>query len=338
MVSPTTLERRTAAIRGFNRFYTARIGVLEDGLLRSPFSLPEARLLYELGHRDTPTATTLGAILGLDAGYLSRLLQGLEKRGLIRRTPAPADRRQYLLALTPAGRHALLPLEKRAQDEVAALLRPLSDAQQRKLLAAMETIETSLRPRTSPTPRPASFYLRPHRIGDMGWVASRHGALYAEEYGWSAEFEAFVAELVAKFVRRFDPVRERCWIAEIDGEPVGSAFLVRRSQTVAQLRMLFVEPQARGLGIGKALVDQCVHFARQSGYRRLILWTNRGLDAAKHLYETAGFRLAHEEPHRSFGKRLVGQNWMLDLTPKSGKQEKRRRLGPRGVGTKRGAA
>lgn len=323
MPSPTAFEHRIAAIRGFNRFYTARIGVLQDGLLDSPFSLPEARLLYELGHRNNPTATELGAALGLDAGYLSRLLQALEKRGLVRRTPSPADRRQNLLALTPTGRQALLPLEKRAQDEIAMLLKPLSEARQHALLAAMETIERNLR--SPPAVAPAAFCLRPHRIGDMGWVASRHGALYAEEYGWNGAFEAFVARLVAKFVTRFDPARERCWIAEIEGEPVGSVFLVRHSKTVAQLRMLFVEPRARGLGIGKALVDQCIGFARQSGYRKVILWTNRGLGAAKHLYEAAGFRLVQEEPHRGFGKRLVGQNWALDLKPATPAQKKRRR-------------
>lgn len=325
MTLPATLDRRVAAIRRFNRFYTARIGVLQDGLHDSPFSLPEARLLYELGHRESPTATALGTDLGLDAGYLSRLLQRLEKRGLVRRTPSPTDRRQNLLSLTPVGRQALLPLEKRAQYEIAALLKPLSEARQRELLAAMTTIEASLRP-GAPT-APAGFCLRPHRIGDMGWVASRHGALYAEEYGWNGEFEAFVAGLVAKFVARFDPARERCWIAEVAGEPVGAAFLVKHSKTVAQLRMLFVEPQARGLGIGKALVDQCIRFARQNGYRRLVLWTNRGLSAAKHLYEAAGFRLVQEEPHRRFGKRLVGQNWALDLMPAAARtaQKKRRR-------------
>jgi DNA-binding MarR family transcriptional regulator/GNAT superfamily N-acetyltransferase len=325
MLSAAALDRRIAAIRGFNRFYTARIGVLQDGLLDSPFSLPEARLLYELGHSDRTTATTLGRDLALDAGYLSRLLQGLEKRGLVHRTPSPEDRRQNLLSLTAAGRQALQPLEQRAKAEVATLLKPLSEARQRALLAAMETIAASLRPPAHPPAAPAGFCLRLHRIGDMGWVASRHGALYAEEYGWNGEFEAFVANLVAKFVTRFDPARERCWIAEIDGEPVGSAFLIRHSKTVAQLRMLFVEPHARGLGIGQALVDQCVRFARQNGYRKLILWTNRGLDAAKHLYEAAGFRLVHEEAHRSFGKRLVGQNWALDLKPAQRAQKKRRR-------------
>lgn len=324
MPSPTALDRRIAAIRGFNRFYTARIGVLQDGLLDSPFSLPEARLLYELGHRASTTATTLGRALALDPGYLSRLLQGLEKRGLVRRAPALEDRRQNLLSLTAAGRQALQPLENRAQDEIATLLKPLSERRQRALLAAMATIEASLRPAHPPAAR-TGFCLRPHRIGDMGWVASRHGALYAEEYGWNGEFEAFVARLVAKFVTRFDPARERCWIAEIEGEPVGAAFLVKHSKTVAQLRMLFVEPQARGLGIGKALVDQCVGFARQNGYRKLILWTNRGLDAAKRLYEAAGFRLVQEEPHRSFGKRLVGQNWALDLAPARAARKKRRR-------------
>jgi DNA-binding MarR family transcriptional regulator/GNAT superfamily N-acetyltransferase len=323
----TNLDRRVAAIRGFNRFYTARIGVLQDGLLDSAFSLPEARLLYELGHRERSTATTLGRELNLDGGYLSRLLQALERRGLVRKLPSPEDRRQNVLSLTAAGREALLPLEKRAQAEIAALLKPLSEKQQRELIAAMSTIEARLRPASAAVAR-AAFLLRPHRIGDMGWVICRHGALYAEEHGWNGEFEAFVARLAARFIARFDPVRERCWIAEVDGEPVGSAFLVRHSKTVAQLRMLFVEPKARGLGIGTALVDQCIHFARQSGYRKIMLWTNRGLDAAKHFYQAAGFRLVGEERHQSFGKRLVGQNWELDLRPRLVRKRKRHRKTP----------
>ncbi|HUJ61711.1 MAG TPA: helix-turn-helix domain-containing GNAT family N-acetyltransferase [Kofleriaceae bacterium] len=328
MALPATLDRRIAAIRGFNRFYTAQIGVLQNRLHDSPFALPEARLLYELGHRENLTATALGHELGLDAGYLSRLLQSLERRGFVRKLSSAEDRRQNLLSLTPAGHAALLPLEMRARDEIADLLKPLDEKRQRALLAAMTAIETSLRPEL-PATRRTGFLLRPHRVGDLGWVASRHGALYAEEYGWNGEFEAFVARLVARFITHFDPAREGCWIAEVDGEPVGSAFLVRHSETIAQLRMLFVEPRARGLGIGKALVDQCIRFARQNGYRKVVLWTNRGLHAARHLYEAAGFRLLAEERHRSFGKKLVGQNWELDFRASSrpsAKAKKRRRL------------
>jgi DNA-binding MarR family transcriptional regulator/GNAT superfamily N-acetyltransferase len=327
MTFTTNLDRRIAAIRGFNRFYTARIGVLQDGLLDSTFSLPEARLLYELGHRERSTATTLGGELSLDGGYLSRLLQTLERRGMVRKLPSAEDRRQNVLSLTDAGRAALLPLEKRARGEIAALLKPLTDKQQRELVAAMTTIEARLRPESAAAAH-ASFLLRPHRIGDMGWVIGRHGALYAEEYGWNGEFEAFVARLAARFIARFDPARERCWVAEIDGEPVGAGFLVKHSKTVAQLRMLFVEPKARGLGVGTALVEQCIGFARQSGYRKVMLWTNRGLDTAMHLYQAAGFRLVHEERHQSFGKRLVGQNWELDLRPRLARKRKRRRKTP----------
>lgn len=324
MPSEAEFERRIAAMRGFNRFYTKRIGVLREGLHDSPFALAEARLLYELAHRDHPTATLLGRELGLDAGYLSRLLRGFERRGLLHKTPSEADGRRYLLSLTASGRETFAPLDRQARAEIGALLRPLTETQQRRLLASMAAIEATLESDAARKSE-APFVLRPHRPGDMGWVIGRHGALYAEEYGWNESFEAFVAEIAAKFIYRFDAKRERCWIAEIDGEIVGSAFLVRQSARTAQLRMLLVEPQARGLGIGRKLVDECIRFARQTGYRKLVLWTNDVLHAARRLYQTAGFSLLREEPHHSFGKDLIGQIWELDLQPPTKNKARRRR-------------
>ncbi len=317
-------ERRIAAIRGFNRFYTKQIGVLREGLLDSTFSLAEARILYELAQRDHLTATMLGKELGLDAGYLSRILRGFEQRGLLTKAASAADGRQQILSLSAAGREAYTPLDTRARAEIATMLRPLTEAQQRQLLAAMQQIQAVLPVDAAPQP-PAPFLLRPHRPGDMGWVIGRHAALYAGEYGWNEEFEAFVAEIAARFIRKFDPKTERCWIAEIDGDIVGSAFLVKQSRRTAQLRMLLVEKRARGLGIGKKLVDECIRFARQAGYRRVVLWTNSVLHAARHLYEAAGFKLADEAPHRSFGQDLVGQTWELALATASPAKEKRRR-------------
>jgi DNA-binding MarR family transcriptional regulator/ribosomal protein S18 acetylase RimI-like enzyme len=312
MPSHPELDRRIAAIRGFNRFYTKQIGVLQDGLLGSEFSLAEARLLYELALRDQPTASELGKELDLDAGYLSRMLRSFEQRGLLQKTPAAADKRQSLLSLTALGRSAFAPLDARARAEIASTLGLLTEPQQRRLLAAMATIEATLTPGPARRAEPP-FLLRPHRPGDMGWVIGRHAALYAEEYGWNEEFEAFVAEIAAKFIRNFDPKRERCWIAEIDGAIVGSGFLVRQSRTIAQLRMLLVEPQARGLGIGRKLVDECVRFAQQAGYRKITLWTNSVLGAARRLYAETGFELLREEPHQSFGQDLIGQIWEFDL-------------------------
>lgn len=303
-------------IRHFNRFYTKRLGVLSPNLLGSGFSLAEARLLYEIAHRDEPSAALLGRELEIDASYLSRLLQRFETRGLLRRTPSPSDARRQLLSLTESGRDALAPLEQGARDQIAAMLRPLNEGQQRRLLVAMRAIGTLLSPdETRSAAR--SLVLRPHRGGDIGWVISRHGALYAEEEGWNEEFEAFVADIAAKFIRKFDPQRERCWIAEIENEIVGSIFVVRRSATIAQLRMLIVDPKVRGLGIGTKLIDESIRFARQVGYRKMMLWTNAGLDAARRLYEAAGFELVREEPHRSFGHDLIGQTWTLDLRLRS---------------------
>jgi DNA-binding MarR family transcriptional regulator/GNAT superfamily N-acetyltransferase len=304
------LAQRIDTVRRFNRFYTRRIGVLGDGLLGSPYSLAEARVLYELAHRDGPTAAELGRDLGLDAGYLSRLVRGLERNGLVARTRSATDGRRSHLALTSKGRRAFATLNSRSNEEVGALLGSLSEPEQRGLVCALETAEAVLEAR--PGAR-VPYLLRTHEPGDIGWVIGQHGALYAREYGWDGTFEALVAEIAARFVRNFDPKRERCWIAERDGRNVGSVFLVRKSGTTAQLRLLIVAPEARGLGIGKRLVSECERFARQAGYRKIVLWTNRGLDAARHIYEEAGYRLVREEPHHSFGRDLVGQYWELRL-------------------------
>ena len=303
-------DPRVDVVRRFNRFYTRRIGALRAGLLDSPFSLAEARLLFELAHRERPTAAELARDLGLDAGYLSRMLRGLERRHQIARERSNSDGRQSLLGLTAEGKRTFGTLNTRSAAEVRAMLGKLSDAGQRRLVEAMRDVERLLGAATEPK---VPYLLRPHRPGDMGWVVHRHGALYAHEYGWDERFEALVATIVAKFIENFDPKRERCWIAERDGEIVGSVFLVSKSRTVAQLRLLYVEPSARGLGIGKRLVDECERFARDRGYRKIVLWTNSVLHAARHIYEAAGYRLLAEEPHHSFGRALVGQTWELAL-------------------------
>ena len=303
-------DHRVAAVRRFNRFYTKRIGVLHEGLLRSPFSLTEARVLYELAEREGVTATELGRELGLDAGYLSRILRRFGERGLIRRTPSQADGRQHHLWLTERGRAAFLPLDEASRAEVGGMLAALSESQQRGLLDAMVTLERLLGGGPlSETP----CVLRRHRPGDMGWVVHRHGLLYAQEYGWDERFEALVAGIVAQFALHHDPRRERCWIAERGGESLGSVFLVEESEQVAKLRLLLVEPRARGLGIGTRLVEECEAFAREAGYRTIRLWTNSVLHAARRIYERAGYRLVHEEPHHSFGHDLVGETWELQL-------------------------
>jgi DNA-binding MarR family transcriptional regulator/GNAT superfamily N-acetyltransferase len=305
------LDQRVAAVRNFNRFYTRQIGLLHQGYLDSPFSLTEVRVLYELAHREATTASELGKDLGLDPGYLSRILRRFQQDGLIDKRPSEVDGRQRVLRLTDRGHQAFAPLNARSSEQVGAMLSRLSTAQQDLLVEAMGTIEGLLGER--PEPR-TPYLLRPHRPGDMGWVVHRHGALYAEEYGWDEQFEALVATIVAKFLEHFDPKRERCWIAERDAAPVGSVFLVKHSKTVAKLRLLLVEPRARGLGIGARLVEECVHFARSVGYRKMILWTNSVLHAARRIYEKAGFRLVHAESHHSFGHDLIGETWELDLT------------------------
>ena len=301
---------RIEAVRHSSRFYTRKIGALREGLLDSAFSLAEARVIYELAHHETATATELARELGLDGGYLSRMLKSLEQRGHVERRPAENDARQMLLSLTEQGQAAFAELNARSQAQVGALLDRLSQIDQTCLVEAMATVERLLGEEPL---RRAPYILRPHQPGDIGWVVARHGALYAREYGWDETFEALAAEIGAQFIRNFDPKRERCWIAEKDGENVGSVFLVRQSDEVAKLRMLLVEPKARRLGIGRRLIEECIRFARLKGYRKLTLWTNSVLLAAIHLYEQAGFRLVDEERHHSFGHDLVGQNWELDL-------------------------
>jgi DNA-binding MarR family transcriptional regulator/GNAT superfamily N-acetyltransferase len=309
-MSSTAFEQRIASVRHFNRLYTLRIGVLDEGLLESPFTLAQARVLYELAYRDEPIARELGAELGLDAGYLSRILRGLRRSGLIEQKRSSADRRRNHLNLTPAGKAAFAELDARSRDSIGAMLRKLPERGQSRVVSAIETIGALLMPQPGSGP---AYRLRPPRPGDMGWVTSRHGAVYADEYGWNEQFEALVAEIVAKFIKEFDARRERCWIAEIAGEPVGSVFVVRQSDGVAQLRLLLVEPAARGLGIGQTLVDECIRFAREAGYRNITLWTQSVLVAARRIYERAGFRLAKQAAHHSFGYDLIGENWELSL-------------------------
>jgi DNA-binding MarR family transcriptional regulator/GNAT superfamily N-acetyltransferase len=301
---------RVRAVRAFNRFYTRVIGVLDEGLLDSPFSLTEVRVLYELAHRTRPTASLVARELALDAGYLSRILRRFVKAGLARTQPSDEDARQSLLLLTPKGRRTLAQLEARSDREVVALLQRLQGTGQRQLLQAMDAIERLL---GAAPPAAAPFVLRPPEPGDYGWIVHRHGALYASEYGYSAEFEGLVATIVGEFARHHDPARERCWIAERHHELVGSIFCVRGSDEVAKLRLLLVEPSARGLGIGARLIEECVRFARSHGYATLTLWTQSDLHAARHLYERAGFVRVASEPHHSFGRDLVAETWNLSL-------------------------
>ena len=368
------------AIRHFNRFYTRQIGVLQEHLLQSQLSLTEVRVLYELAHRENVAAVELRRELGLDRGYLSRMLQNFEKQGWIKTTPSPRDRRRIFLSLTIKGRQAFDPLDRRSSEQVAAMLTRLSASQQARLLSAMTEIENLLAPQEQQLPRglkstrnddegkatwpgikaapfqdapavektgkgtsstradkghplnaalaaeeslpeadspsaPNSLYiLRSHHPGDMGWVVQRHGELYWEEYKYDERFEALVAEIVAEFVQNFDHKRERCWIAEKDGERLGTIFLVKKSKTEAKLRLLLVEPKARGLGIGKHLVSECLNFARRAGYKKILLWTQSELHAARRLYEQAGFKRIAKKPHQSWGRKdLVAETWQLNL-------------------------
>jgi DNA-binding MarR family transcriptional regulator/GNAT superfamily N-acetyltransferase len=301
---------RVDAVRRFNRFYTHQIGLLGQGYLDSPFTLAEVRVLYELAHRDAPTAAEIGKALELDAGYLSRMLSSFRKRGFVTRQASQQDARQSHLSLTEKGRAAFGALEAKSHAGVSKMIERLSLAEQNRLTGAMAAIENLLGP---PVETKAPYLLRTHQPGDMGWVIHRHGVLYAEEYGWDQRFEALVAKIAAEFIQKFDPKRERCWIAERDGEMVGSVFLVRKTDRVAKLRLLLVEPSARGLGIGGRLVAECVRFARQAGYRKITLWTQSTLDAARHIYLKAGFRVVQRERHRIFGPRLVGETWELTL-------------------------
>ena len=303
-------DDQIAAVRAFNRFYTRRLGVLDQQLLKSPFSLSEARVLYELAHREDLSAKEIGIELGLDAGYLSRIVQNFDENGLITRKPLPSDRRQYRLGLTAKGRQAFAKLERSSQDDVGAMLAALPHGASRKLIGAMALIERLLGAcRVSAPPA----MLRGPRPGDMGWVVQSHGALYASEYGFDSSFEGLVAEIAAKYLASFDASRERCWIAELDGAQVGSVFLVRHTDDIAKLRLLLVDPAGRGQGLGQKLVAECVAFARRCGYRKITLWTQSILVAARRIYQDAGFVLVATEPHRSFGQSLIGETWELDL-------------------------
>ena len=310
MKTSDALEARIAAVRRFSRFYTRQLGLLQESLVHTRFSLTEARVLYELAHREPTTATALAADLDLDHGYLSRILRRFGEAGLVSKKRTANDGRQNLIAITAKGRKAFAPLNKGSHDQVAELLGKLSPAEQARVVNAMTTVESLLQPSAHPPPL---LLLRNHRPGDMGWVTSAHGALYAQEYGWDISFEALVGKIAAEFIEKFDSQRERCWIAELDGAPAGSVFVVRKTDAVAKLRLLIVDRQARGLGLGKRLVEECLRFARGAGYSSMTLWTQSCLTAARGIYQRAGFRLVAEEPHHSFGVDLIGETWERDL-------------------------
>ncbi len=308
--SPPELDQRVAAVRRFNRFYTSRIGVVRDGYLQSRFTLTEARVLYELAHSDGLIASWIGAELDLDAGYLSRMLSRFEESGLLVRAPSATDKRKNVVRLTDAGRAAFAPLDQRSREEIGAMLSALPEPAQEAIVGGMQTISGLLSDHRS-----SDWSTRQPAPGDIGWVIERHGALYAEEYGFNHKFEALVAGVAGAFLVDHDPTRERGWIARRDGVRVGSVFLVRKSRTVAKLRLLLVEPSARGSGVGRGLVAECIAFAREAGYRRITLWTNDILLAARGIYRAAGFRRISSEPHSDFGPPMVGEEWELNLAP-----------------------
>jgi DNA-binding MarR family transcriptional regulator/N-acetylglutamate synthase-like GNAT family acetyltransferase len=307
----TTTPSRIAEVRAFNRFYTRRLGMLGTGLLGTSHTLPQARVLYELGQQPVTSVGDLKSSLDLDAGYVSRLLAALEESGLIERRPSPTDARRQEVRLTDTGAAAFEQLDERSKQEIRELLERLSDEDQRRVLEAMRALEDAW------APRRRSFTLRSPQPGDLGWVIGRHGALYTREYGWDGSFEVLVARIVADYAERGESARERGWIADVAGAPAGCVFCMRKDDETAQLRLLLVEPDARGMGIGARLVEQCVQFAEQAGYRRLTLWTQSILEDAIRLYRRAGFTLDAEEPHHSFGRDLVAQTWALSLTPRS---------------------
>lgn len=300
---------RIAAVRRFNRFYTRQIGVLQEKPFQGAYSLTELRVLYELANAPSLTATELNRLLGLDAGYTSRMLSRFEERGLIKRTVSETDARQSHVEITAKGRKAFEPMNAASENLVQTLLSRLPEAEQNRLVQAMNLIEQALEPREPPK---VPYSLRPPQAGDMGWVVHRHGVLYTREYGWSGAFEGMVAEIVAKFMLNTDSSRERCWVAERDGEIVGSVFVMKESDEIARLRLLLVEPSARGLGIGAHFVKECIEFAKRAGYRKMVLWTNDVLGSARRIYQAEGFQLVKEEKHRLFGKELVGQDWELE--------------------------
>ena len=303
------VDAQVGAIRAFNRFYTRKIGVV-DGMASSPFALAEARVLYELAHREQATATDIRKELGLDAGYMSRILREFERRKLIRREQSKTDERQKFLSLTAKGRRAFAPLDARSNRDVVAILEGLSPTKRKQLVDAVQAVRRLLGDKVQTS---TSYLLRQHQPGDLGWIVHRQAILYAEEYGWDGTHEALAGEIVAQFIKNYDPNRERCWIAEKDGERVGGAFVAKVSDDIAQLRLLHVESQARGLGIGKRLVEECVRFARQAGYQKMTLWTQSNLYAARHIYKQSGFQVVREQQHHSFGKDLTAETWELNL-------------------------
>ncbi len=309
-MSSNEMPAQIEAIRHFNRFYTRQIGVLEEGLLNSPYSLTEARIIYELAHHEQTTATELANELKLDAGYLSRILRDLTQRGLIDKQQSETDGRQTVLRLTEEGQGAFAVLNSRSRNQIEDMLSALSQADQSRLIESMNTIQSLL---SSEPEHSVLYLLRPHQPGDMGWVVQKHGVLYNSEYGWDETFEGMVAGIVSEFIQNYDPKHERCWMAEMNGEVVGSAFVVKKTAEIAKLRMLIVDPKARGLGIGKRLVDECIRFARRTGYTKITLWTNNVLLGARHIYKSVGFQLVDEEPHHSYGHDLVGETWELEL-------------------------
>jgi DNA-binding MarR family transcriptional regulator/GNAT superfamily N-acetyltransferase len=309
-VSSNPPASHVRAVRAFNRFYTQRIGVLQRGVLQSPYSLTEVRVLYELANGPDLTATDIQRLLGLDPGYLSRILRSFERSGVLLRERSKKDRRRSTIRLTGQGSKVFAALNARQSSDVEKMLQSVPRPERERLIGSMQTIQKVL---DGNAPGGGKVSLRTHRPGDMGWVMFRHGVLYDGEYGWDERFEALVGEIVVSFIKNFDVERERCWIAELDGERVGSIFLVKDTATVAKLRLLLVEPTARGHGVGKLLVGECIEFARKAGYRKLTLWTNSVLDAARHIYESAGFKLVKEEKHSRFGDKLTGQYWELAL-------------------------
>jgi DNA-binding MarR family transcriptional regulator/GNAT superfamily N-acetyltransferase len=305
----STVAERVDQVRGFNRFYTNVIGVLRGGLLQTPYSLTEARVLFELGRRGDLAVVELRRDLDIDAGYLSRLLGRLARDGLLVRERSATDGRRQVIRLTDAGRATFATLDERSAQDIQHLISPLSEEDQRRMVGAMGAIRDVL----SPAPRPTAYLLRPLNPGDLGWLVQRHGVLYSKEYGWDATFEALVARIMADYVDHHDPRRENAWIAEVDGEPVGGVHCVRRDDETAQLRVLLVEPHARGHGIGARLVDECLRFARRAGYRQIVLWTYDALTSARRIYEAAGFHLTEETPEHSYGHNLTGQLWSSPL-------------------------
>ncbi len=314
--APTPIDpAEVKALRAFNRFYTQRIGVLKR-YLDSDFTLTEVRVLYEIAHHPGLTAATLVRQLDLDAGYLSRILRRFEQRGWLARQASPHDARQSLLQLTEAGHATFAPLQQKSRDEAAELLAALPATDRPRLLHALGTAQRLMVPRPMAAQgkdAPPEVILRPPRPGDLGWVVQVHGEVYAHEYGYNAEFEALVAEIAARLLRRFDPAWEAGWIAERQGVRVGSVFLVRKSARVAQLRLLVLTPEARGLGLGSRLTDAALDFARAKGYRKVVLWTHRQLTAARAIYQARGFRRVHSEPHQAYGRKLVSETWELLL-------------------------